>query len=523
MPFLINCTTPSHKSIPKLIASPLTPTKNCSSSTKPSKFHSRTNFNFGRKRFTGIRAAKADYYATLNVKRNASLQEIKSSYRKLARQYHPDTSKKPDAEEKFKEISAAYEVLSDDEKRTLYDQYGEAGLSGEFERPFGGSQGEDPFGFGAFDSFFGGTNVFFGERGEPGEGINLNIRHDMYLSFEESVFGGEKEINVSATDSCDSCDGSGAKSRDCVKSCNECGGRGAVMMTQKTPFGVMSQVSTCSKCGGIGKIITEKCLKCSGTGNVSSSRSIRLTIPPGVSDGASLTLKGEGNYDRKRGIRGDLYLFFHVNEKLGVRREGLDLYSDVTVDYTEAIFGSVAQVETVEGLKNLRIPPGTQPGDVVKLPRLGVPDMKNPSVRGTHHFVVKVLLPKSVSGKERALLQELAMMKASQKYNYRRSQESFEQSKSGSQNPAFKPEMKSSSWRNSFKELFREGKSGSRFASVCVDTPPILWKTNRSDILAQLIATALLGAYIFRSIIKINCIKLLEHQRNSHRVGDKIR
>ncbi|CAM8934052.1 unnamed protein product [Rhodiola kirilowii] len=482
---------------------------------------SRPTINFGRKRLTGIRAAKSDYYATLNVKRNATLQEIKSSYRKLARQYHPDSSKKPGAEETFKEISAAYEVLSDDEKRSLYDQFGEAGLRGQFERPFGDSQGEDPFD--AFNSFFGEANMFFGERGEPGDGSNLNIRYDMHLSFEESVFGGEKVIEVSALESCDTCNGTGAKSSDCIKSCHECGGRGAVMMTQKTPFGVMSQVSTCPRCGGIGKVITEKCLNCAGTGNVRSNHSIRLTIPPGVSDGASLKVKGEGNYDKKRGVAGDLYLFFHVNEKLGVRREGLDLYSDVVIDYTDAILGSVAQVETVEGLRDIHIPPGTQPGDIVKLPNLGVPDMKKPSVRGAHHFVVKVLVPKNISEKERALVRELAMMKALHKNNYGRSQDSFKNSKSGGQNPTFEPGMKRSlSLWDSIKGILRERKSGSRFASVCADTCPVQLKCYKSDTsLAQLIATTLVGIYIFRLIFKTSCRKFSEHSRNSHQVNDQ--
>uniref|UniRef100_A0A7N1A7B1 Uncharacterized protein n=2 Tax=Kalanchoe fedtschenkoi TaxID=63787 RepID=A0A7N1A7B1_KALFE len=382
-------------SIPKPFASPFSQThinmpRDCSRFLTPSIINSRR-----KRRFTGgIRAAKLDYYATLNVKRNATLQEIKSSYRKLARLYHPDSSKKPGAEEKFKEISAAYEVLSDDEKRSLYDQFGEAGLHGEYERPYGGSQGMDTFD--AFDSFFGGGNPFFGERGEPGEEGNLSIRHDMHLSFEESVFGGEQKIEVSALDSCDSCNGSGAKSSECVKSCHQCGGRGVVMSTQKTPFGVISQVSTCQKCGGIGKIITEKCLKCRGAGNVRSNRSIRLVIPPGVSDGATLRVKEEGNYDRKKGVIGDLFLVFHVDEKVGVRREGLNLYSDVNIDYIEAILGSIVQVETVDGLRELRIPPGTQPGDIVKLPNMGVPDMNKPSVRGAHHFVVKVLIPKDI-------------------------------------------------------------------------------------------------------------------------------
>ncbi|KAA8541393.1 hypothetical protein F0562_025356 [Nyssa sinensis] len=204
-----------------------------------------------------IRAAASDYYSILNVSRNATLQEIKSSYRKLARKYHPDMNKGPGAEEKFKEMSAAYEVLSDDEKRSLYDRFGEAGLRGEYDGSGSGSQGVDPFD--VFDTFFGESNGLFGGRGEPG-GFNFNLRnkgsqgldtrHDIFLSFEESIFGGQQDIEVSCLETCDDCGGTGAKSSSSIKSCVDCGGRGGVMKVQKTPFGIMSQVSTCSKCGG---------------------------------------------------------------------------------------------------------------------------------------------------------------------------------------------------------------------------------------------------------------------------------
>ncbi|CAL5442486.1 unnamed protein product [Camellia sinensis] len=268
-----------------------------------------------RRRSNGVIRAKAgssDYYTTLNLSRNASLQEIKTSYRKLARKYHPDMNKGPGAEEKFKEISAAYEVLSDDEKRSLYDRFGEAGLRGEYEGPGASSQGVDPFDI--FDTFFGGSNGLFGGRGEP-EDTYFNLRnrgsqdldmrfgverYDLFLSFEESIFGGQKEIEVSCLETCDNCSGTGAKSSGCIKLCSECRGRGGVIKTQKTPFGIMSQVSTCSKCGGNGKIITDYCQSCGGSGRVKLKRSIKVVIPPGVSDGATMQVRGEGNFDKKR-------------------------------------------------------------------------------------------------------------------------------------------------------------------------------------------------------------------------------
>ncbi|CAB4281419.1 unnamed protein product [Prunus armeniaca] len=367
-----------------------------------------------------IQAAGTDYYKTLNVPRSATLQEIKSSYRKLARKYHPDLNKGAGAEDKFKEISSAYEVLSDDEKRSLYDRFGEAGLQGEYDSSTMGSTGVDPFD--VFDTFFGGSDGIFGGRGESG-GFNFNlrnrgnqgldIRYDLYLSFEESIFGVQREIEVSSVETCDNCGGTGAKSDNCIKSCTGCGGRGGMMKTQRTPFGMISQVSTCSKCGGDGRIITDPCQRCSGKGQVQSKRPMSVTIPAGVNDGATMQIQGEGNFDKKRGTVGDVFIVLHIDRKAGIHRDGLNLYSKIKIDYTEAILGTVIKVETVEGLKELQIPSGIQPGETVKLLRMGVPDMNKPSTRGDHHFVVNVLIPKIISDKERVLVEELASLKAS--------------------------------------------------------------------------------------------------------------
>ncbi|XP_077241115.1 uncharacterized protein LOC143881746 isoform X2 [Tasmannia lanceolata] len=328
-------------------------------------------------------------------------------------------NKSPGAEEKFKEISAAYEVLSDDEKRSVYDRFGEAGLRGEYGGSGVGPQEVDPFEL--FDTFFGESNGFFSGRGDSG-GINFNlrrkrnqdldIRYDLSLSFEESVFGGQRDIEVTNFETCDSCSGTGAKSSNCIKSCEDCGGRGGVMKTQRTPFGTMSQVSTCPKCGGDGKIITDRCRRCSGKGRVQSKQSVKVDIPPGVNDGVTMRIQGGGNFD-KRGIAGDLYIFFHVNEKPGVWRDGINLYSKISINYTEAILGTVIKVETVEGLRDIQIPSGIQPGETIKLPGLGVPNIKKPSVRGDHHFIVSVEIPKNISDAERSLVEKLDSLKAS--------------------------------------------------------------------------------------------------------------
>ncbi|KAG7582354.1 DnaJ domain [Arabidopsis suecica] len=365
-------------------------------------------------------AAGTDHYSTLNVNRNATLQEIKSSYRKLARKYHPDMNKNPGAEDKFKQISAAYEVLSDEEKRSAYDRFGEAGLEGDFNGSQDTSPGVDPFDL--YSAFFGGSDGVFGGMGESGgmgfdfmnkRSLDLDIRYDLRLSFEESVFGVKREIEVSYLETCDGCGGTGAKSSNTIKQCSSCDGKGRVMNSQRTPFGIMSQVSTCSKCGGEGKIITDKCRKCIGNGRLRSRKKMDVVVPPGVSDRATMRIQGEGNVDKRSGRAGDLFIVLQVDEKRGIRREGLNLYSNINIDFTDAILGVTTKVETVEGTMDLRIPPGTQPGDTVKLPRKGVPDTDRPSIRGDHCFVVKVTIPKKLSEMERKLVEEFSSLRRS--------------------------------------------------------------------------------------------------------------
>ncbi|XP_008440493.2 uncharacterized protein LOC103484140 isoform X2 [Cucumis melo] len=385
-------------------------------------FQTRSRLTFVNCGAGATRAAATDHYSTLNVSRNATLQDIKNSYKKLARKYHPDVNKEPGSEDRFKEISAAYEVLSDDEKRYLYDELSEAGVQGDYGVMSRDSQGVDPFEI--FDAFFGGSDGLFRERDGIG-GINLNqrsekiqsldIHYALHLSFEESVFGGEQAIQFSFFETCGKCDGTGAKSNSCIKLCANCHGRGGVVKTQKTPFGMMSQVSICSECGGDGKKITELCRSCGGSGQLQSIKKMNLVIPPGVSDGATMKIQREGSYDKKRGMTGDLYIMLHIGEKHGIWRDGIHLYSNISIDYTEAILGTVVKVETVEGLKDLQIPAGVQPGDRVRLPFMGIPDINKPSVRGDHLFIVNVQIPKRISDSERTKIKELALLKASTK------------------------------------------------------------------------------------------------------------
>ncbi|XP_006341502.1 chaperone protein DnaJ [Solanum tuberosum] len=476
------------------------------------KFVSPNPFFVNRKRrgFVTINAAakssSSDLYSVLNVSRNATLQEIKASYRKLARKYHPDMNKGPGAEEKFKEISAAYEVLSDDEKRSSYDHFGEAGLRGEYNVPGGGPQGVDPFE--VFSEYFGESSAFFGGSGGLG-GFNfdfkntgrqnLDIRYDLDLSFEESIFGGQRDIEVPCLDECDSCDGTGAKSSRCVKVCSDCGGRGGVVKTQKTPFGIMSQVSTCLKCGGNGKIITDHCRKCGGRGQVQSKRSIKVVVPPGVHDGATMQVRGEGNIDKKSSMSGDLYLVIHVEEKRGIWRDGLNLYSKLDVDFTEAILGTVKKVTTVDGTKNLQIPPGCQPGEKIKMSKMGVPDMNRSSVRGDHIFLINVQIPKNLSDTERTLVEKLASLRATSNHH--------SVSSGGERGGAARL------WKP-IKDFLRSGLSGRKFASISSETTA-LRSLNRplpSFPLITSLSAVLLGTCLL-AFVKVCYSKILLQKR----------
>ncbi|XP_031483755.1 uncharacterized protein LOC116253125 [Nymphaea colorata] len=358
----------------------------------------------------------ADYYSTLGVPRTATSKEIKSAYRKLARQYHPDVNKQPGATEKFKEISTAYEVLSDDKKRALYDQYGEAGV----KSPIGSSAGAyaaNPFDL--FETFFGASMGGFSGMDPTGFRTSQrttvvrgdDLRYDMSLKFSEAIFGADKEFELSHLETCDACNGTGAKIGSKMRVCSTCGGRGQVMRTEETPFGLFSQISVCPTCGGDGQTVSEYCRKCAGEGRVRTKKDMRVKVPPGVSQGSTLRVRGEGDAGPRGGPPGDLYVYLNVEEIEGIQRDGINLCSTVSISYLDAILGAVVKVKTVDGVNELQIPPGTQPGDVIVLSKRGVPKLNKPSVRGDHLFTVKVTLPNRISGRERELLEEIAMLK----------------------------------------------------------------------------------------------------------------
>ncbi|KAL8117361.1 uncharacterized protein LOC141661910 [Apium graveolens] len=368
------------------------------------------------KRVRGGVYASADYYSTLGVSKAADSKEIKAAYRKLARQYHPDVNKQPGATEKFKEISAAYEVLSDDQKRALYDRYGEAGLkSGAGAQA--GAYTSNPFDL--FETFFGSNmgggfpgmdSSGFGTRGRTTVTKGEDIRYDMTLEFSAVIYGAEKEFELSHLETCEVCTGTGAKIGSKMRICSTCGGRGQVMRTEQTPFGMFSQVSVCPKCGGNGEVISEFCRSCSGEGRVRVKKDIKVKIPPGVGKGSILRVAGEGDAGPKGGPSGDLFVYLDIKEIPEIQRDGIDLSSTVSISYLDAILGTVAKVKTVEGTTELKIPPGTQPGDVLVLSKKGAPKLNRPSMRGDHSFTVKVSIPKRISTKERDLLEELASL-----------------------------------------------------------------------------------------------------------------
>ncbi|KAL8117360.1 hypothetical protein AgCh_015313 [Apium graveolens] len=354
------------------------------------------------KRVRGGVYASADYYSTLGVSKAADSKEIKAAYRKLARQYHPDVNKQPGATEKFKEISAAYEVLSDDQKRALYDRYGEAGLkSGAGAQA--GAYTSNPFDL--FETFFGSNmgggfpgmdSSGFGTRGRTTVTKGEDIRYDMTLEFSAVIYGAEKEFELSHLETCEVCTGTGAKIGSKMRICSTCGGRGQVMRTEQTPFGMFSQVSVCPKCGGNGEVISEFCRSCSGEGRVRVKKDIKVKIPPGVGKGSILRVAGEGDAGPKGGPSGDLFVYLDIKEIPEIQRDGIDLSSTVSISYLDAILGTVAKVKTVEGTTELKIPPGTQPGDVLVLSKKGAPKLNRPSMRGDHSFTVKVSIPKRI-------------------------------------------------------------------------------------------------------------------------------
>jgi molecular chaperone DnaJ len=346
-------------------------------------------------------AIKRDYYQVLGLARDASQEEIKRAYRQLAFQYHPDHNKDKDAEQKFKEINEAYEVLSNPEKRAAYDRFGAAGIP-EFGRGF------EEFDFSdlgsIFDAFFGGPEVRT-RRAAPQQGASL--RYNLSISFEEAIFGCEKELEVMRTESCSLCHGTGSEPGSQPIRCPNCDGRGEIRRTQRSFFGQFINVTTCNRCHGEGRIISEPCPQCKGTGKEHRSRNIVITIPAGVDDGITIRLSGEGDSGFRGGAPGNLYVTLSVREHKFFKREGDDIHYDLALNFAQAALGDEVQVPTVDGHFALKIPAGTQSGRLFRIKGKGAPHFRGHG-RGDQIVRAHVVTPQSLDENQKKLFRELA-------------------------------------------------------------------------------------------------------------------
>ena len=346
-------------------------------------------------------AMDIDYYETLGVSSNASMEEIKKAYRKLALKYHPDRN--PDnkeAEEKFKVATEAYEVLGDLEKRKIYDRYGAAGLR---DSGYSGPGGFDDI-FNSFGDIFGDIFGFGGRggnRGRQGPVAGHDLRYDLNISFYEAVFGAEKEVEIRKKDTCETCEGTGTRPGHQPETCRTCKGMGQVLQAQG-PFRIQTP---CPHCHGQGKVITEPCDDCRGEGLVAQTRKVKLNIPAGVDSGARMRLTGKGEGGRRGGPAGDLYVIFHVEPHDFFHREDDNIFATIPVSFAQATLGCTIEVPTVHGKKKLQIPAGTQPGKHLILKNEGVPHLRGGG-HGNMICEIQVVVPTSLNSRQKELLRE---------------------------------------------------------------------------------------------------------------------
>jgi molecular chaperone DnaJ len=343
-----------------------------------------------------------DYYETLGIPRNASVDDVKTAFRKLARQYHPDVSKEPDAEEKFKEINEAYGVLSDPEKRARYDQYGRAGLG-----DMGGMPDFATMDFAdIFEQFFGFGMGGGGARSRrPRRGLDLQTQ--VNLTFEEAVFGVEKTVEVTRNETCGTCRGSGAEPGTSPQRCGTCGGRGEVRQVRQTIFGSMMQSAACPACNGRGEVIATPCHTCRGQGLERKAVKKVVPIPAGVDSGTQIRLAGEGEPGTYGGPQGSLYLVISVQPHKFFKRRENDIILNLDINVAQAVLGATVEVPTVDGSEKLHIPVGTQPGKVFTLKARGVPYVRK-SGRGNQLIIINVDIPSKLTKEQRALFEQLA-------------------------------------------------------------------------------------------------------------------
>ena len=359
--------------------------------------------------------SKRDYYEVLGVSKTATQDELKKAYRKLARKYHPDLNKdNEEAAEKFKECNEAYSVLSDDQKRAQYDQFGHAAFENGGMGGGGGFGGAGGFGgFGGsgmediFDMFFGGQGGRGGSRAKTGPQRGADLRFDLEITFEEAAFGLEKEINLYRDETCDHCHGEGAEPGSKVESCPECNGTGYVRFTQNTMFGQMVNERPCSRCKGEGKIISEPCKECRAKGTVKRNKKLKVKIPAGVDNGSRLRVSGEGEAGAKGGPNGDLYVYLYVKPHKFFERDGTTVLCEVPINIVQATLGADIKVPTLDGQVTMKVPEGTQPGKVMRIKGKGIPNLRGGS-RGDQLVRIKVVVPTKLSDKQKDALRKFA-------------------------------------------------------------------------------------------------------------------
>lgn len=357
-------------------------------------------------------STKRDYYEVLGVDKGADEQALKKAYRKQAMKYHPDRN--PDnkeAEEKFKEVNEAYEVLSDSSKRQRYDQFGHDGVNNQ--GGFGGQGYGGGQGFGGFEDIFGDMfgDIFGGGFGgrprRRGPERGADIRHSITIEFEEAAFGKKAAIKLNRTEECDECHGSGAKAGTGKKTCPTCNGQGEVRTVQRTPFGNIASTKTCSTCEGSGEVIESPCNKCHGKGNIRKVKTIEVDIPAGIDDGQMIKLQSQGELGSKGGPRGDLYIVVNVKNHSVFTREGFDIYFDMPITFVQATLGDEIEVPTLDGKVKYTIPEGTQTGTTFRLRERGIKKLRSNS-RGDQYVKVVIDTPTRLNEEQKKLLREFA-------------------------------------------------------------------------------------------------------------------
>ena len=356
---------------------------------------------------------KRDYYEVLGVSRGASEDEIKKAYKKMARKYHPDLNPgDKTAEEKFKEVNEAYEVLSNPDKKARYDQYGHAGVDPNFGAGgFGGGGFDGGFDFGdlgdIFGSFFGGgfgggrrTNPNAPQRGE-------SIRMSIAISFEEAAFGCEKEVTVERYETCDTCHGSGCAPGTSPEVCPDCHGTGTVQVRRQTPMGVFATSAPCAKCGGKGRIIHQPCKDCRGSGMVRKKKTIQASIPAGIDNGQTISIRGQGNAGKNGGPAGDLLITITVRPHELFRREGTSVLCEAPITFTQAVLGAELEIPTIDGKVKYTLPEGTQSGTTFRLKGKGIPSI-NGRGRGDQYVTVYIETPKNLNREQKEALKKFA-------------------------------------------------------------------------------------------------------------------